>query len=864
MRRVSSCPNRPIKSQLRRMGLSPVCWLLAGAGLALAGATPALGDGGAQGPQAPTVAPAVATAPAVDAQAFEEVGSSSAILTAQINPGGLPTSYRFEYGTSTSYGAATATAKLPAGAEDVSVSAQVNGLQPETIYYFRVLASSEDGVVHGSAVTFTTLPTAILGLPDGRGYEMVSPLVNADGNVYEPYIPFGGALGEGNATERPFQAAEDGNAVTYVADAPASGGNGEIGGSFGNQYFAVRNPAGGWTSTDIQPSSERFSEESIYEAFSADLSVGIVSWKGRTTPGGGGPGSNYHSLYAYHNEDGSFDPIFDSTPPNRESEEFGAPGLHIGGESENPLVFAGASSDYEHILFIANDALTPEATDGGYSENNLYEETGGQLHLVNVLPDGSPRPNAVFGGPPTGPVPGNGNKNPAAFEHDISTDGSRIFWSALNEEGQPQALYVRENSGSPESPLNAEGRCTVAADACTVQVDAAVGGGGQFWTASADGSKVFFTKGDLYEYDLESGATIDLTPGGGAAGVLGASEDGSYLYVAAKGAFAPGTTPQACEYSAESGCNLYELHEGEAPRFVALLTGRDGEDRSGGGFLSFGDWSAGVGIRTAEVTPDGRHLAFLSERSITGYDNAGRRELYVYDAQTGALTCVSCESSGEPPRSLVEPSVSYSNTYLSHWLSDEGNRVFFETRDALVPQDTNGLFDVYEWDRDGTGSCTRTGGCVYLLSGGTSLDNSLLTDASANGHDVFIVTRAQLVPQDQNDDFDLYDVRIGVAQLPVAPQCVGSGCQGVPPAPPIFATPSSVTFDGVGNFPPPAETAVKAKAKTKPLTRAQKLAKALKACKTKSRGMRARCKAQARRRYGHDKNTKKGDRGGRK
>ena len=63
-----------------------------------------------------------------------------------------------------------------------------------------------------------------------------------------------------------------------------------------------------------------------------------------------------------------------------------------------------------------------------------------------------------------------------------------------------------------------------------MQVDEAVGGGGIFWTATGDGSKVFFTKGDLYEYDVNTGATADLTPGVEVQGVIGASEDGEYVY----------------------------------------------------------------------------------------------------------------------------------------------------------------------------------------------------------------------------------------------------------------------------------------------------------------------------------------------
>ena len=135
----------------------------------------------------------------------------------------------------------------------------------------------------------------------------------------------------------------------------------------------------------------------------------------------------------------------------------------------------------------------------------------------------------------------------------------------------------------------------------------------------------------------------------------------------------------------------------------------------------------------------------------------------------------------------------------------------------MLFRSTNGLRDVYEWERDGAGSCRTAEGCVYLLSGGTSSDSSSFIDAGANGEDAFIVTRAQFVPQDRGELFHLYDARVGGVQPLSPPACSGTGCQGVPSAPPLFATPPSVTFNGVGNFPAPAPPpAVKAKPKSKP------------------------------------------------
>ena len=79
---------------------------------------------------------------------------------------------------------------------------------------------------------------------------------------------------------------------------------------------------------------------------------------------------------------------------------------------------------------------------------------------------------------------------------------------------------MRENPTQPQSPLNERGQCVVAEDACTVQVDSGAGGGGRFATASTDGSRVFFSKGALYEYDVETGSTTDLSGGVAVEGVL--------------------------------------------------------------------------------------------------------------------------------------------------------------------------------------------------------------------------------------------------------------------------------------------------------------------------------------------------------
>jgi hypothetical protein len=156
--------------------------------------------------------------------------------------------------------------------------------------------------------------------------------------------------------------------------------------------------------------------------------------------------------------------------------------------------------------------------------------------------------------------------------------------------------------------------------------------------------------------------------------------------------------------------------------------------------------------------------------------------------------------------------------------------VFFQTRDALVPSDTNGLLDVYEYE----------GGRVYLISSGTSSFESNLEDASESGDDVFFRSNQQLVPQDTREGLIvIYDARVaGGFPAPASPPActTADACRTpVSPQPSIYGAPSSQTFSGAGNLTPPSE--VKPKKKSKPKK---------KACK-RNKHKRAHCVSPARR-----------------
>jgi hypothetical protein len=202
--------------------------------------------------------------------------------------------------------------------------------------------------------------------------------------------------------------------------------------------------------------------------------------------------------------------------------------------------------------------------------------------------------------------------------------------------------------------------------------------------------------------------------------------------------------------------------------------------------------------------------------------------------------------------------------HQSRYLSDSG-RLFFDSHDALAPQDVNGTQDVYEYEPAGVGDCTGSsstfsetnGGCVAPISSGISGEESAFLDASKTGGDVFFLTVGKLLAQDFDNANDIYDARECVPRsrcYPVAPASpppctTGDSCKPASsPQPSVFGAPASATFAGVGNFTqvsrPPA-------VKQRGLTRSQKLARALKSCHGRHRRkQRVACEKQAHRRYG--------------
>ncbi len=685
---------------------------------------------------------------AISDETAMSVASASATLHAEINPLGSDTHYYFEYGSSSCTDNPGTCQIVPSatgvdiGSGKVNQSADVNleGLTPNTTYYFRVVATNVLGTVAEATESFTTYPPETpFSLPDHRAYELVSPTDKNGGDVGAGLLPADG------------QAAADGGAITYISLAtfgkPQSG-------SIITQYISTRG-ASEWSTKAITPPMRPSASAILvqpYHFFTSDLTSAVLDWSNTQLTSEAIP--EFDNLYGLQTNSGTYQLITKVPQLSTSPENY-------------TVTFAGATPNLSHILFETNDPLAPEVSG---NTSSLYEWNEAAIRLVSVLPAPANTPAGSGGA-------GDGSRT--NLVNVISSDGKRIFWTDNNEQ-----LYVRDSGedSSTTIKLNASQRTPPLGD-----------GSARFKAATPSGSRVFFTdgtpltqaagdNGGLYEYSFETHRLTNLTPdpvgNPGVEGLVGVSEDGSILYFVATAKLAAGATA--------SSPNLYVARSGEIT-FVATLATEDNAD-----------WTESLDERTAEVTPDGGSLVFLSDASLTGYDNtdaiAGSRdsEVFLYSEATGKLTCVSCNPSGARPIGKATVPTGLNGSYQPGYLAADGSRVFFDTADALVPGDTNDKQDVYEWDH----------GTVYLISSGTSDDVSAFVDSSANGDDAFFTTRSQLVPQDQDENSDMYDARVNGGfpnEPPLAAPCSDEACQG-----PLSATPTPPTA-ATATFVAPAE-----------------------------------------------------------
>jgi hypothetical protein len=681
------------------------------------------------------------------------------------------------------------------------------------------------------------------GLPECRAYEMVSPL-------YKQAHDAGRLRGFG------FPVAPNGETVGFGSEGAFAEPENYVINFFPANAYLARRGASGWIARSAFAPHTLVDKPSFTNGIDSDFSPDLSSVQ--VSCGVGSPVKGEQNGVGIECAKRELGGPWVGTPLHT------APGSRA--IAEEPA-YLGGPSDLSRVFIepLERFQLLPQGT-----SIDIYELAGvataeEKLRLVNVDKSGNElldNSGEIGGGPRLGDD--RGQEVTGSAYHAISADGKTVFFTATpTKEQQPAGeqltVYarVRRGEGAAETAETvavsnpSPEECT----ACSLaKMPAKLA---TFQGASADGSKVFFTTeqqlltsdtdgtNNLYEYDFptatEPSRLVEVskvpTPGAEAnvLGVVRTSSDGSHVYFVAQGVLANGAQ------KGESNLYGYDTVTGET-KFVATLG-----SAVAAALWGESDLAEGPG-HEAQTTRDGRYLVFSFPVKLAGDTNGpGAGAVYRYDFKTGELTWISHPESaaGKEGKSASVAQVDFArtgaNAMIDDWnraISENGESIVFTTSEKLQESDTDGVEDVYLWHE----------GKVSMISAGGGIQPAM----SASGSDIIFATSTRLVGQDTDVLGDVYDARVGggFAKPRAEPACQLEACQEHKP-PPSFGPVASSLAPAGGNLaptvissPPPVEN------KNKPLTEAQKLAKALRACKGKPKKKRAACELQARKRYG--------------
>lgn len=706
-----------------------------------------------------------ATGPSVAEQKADPTSSESH-LTASLVTGGLRTEYHFEYGLTAAYGERTPQRTAPGEGPATPVEADLVGLAPGVTYHYRLVATNSMGTAVGSDAIFETAPAAAAECPneairveqradrlgDCRAWELVSP-VDKNGGYIADY-------------PESIVGSESGGAAAFKSQAGFA--NAHADGGFGFFDYIARRTNSGWETNALTPLTPTGQSQILFGTnflgFSPDLEKAVLV--ALEIPGvqGAAPGAGYQNYL----EDTTTDAL-QSINPSTNPEP--APPLSLypaeaGARAE--------SSDFQHIAFEARVNLTPDAA-GPFPK--VYEWSGGTLRIASVLPDGSLPPEGASS------YPAGGGGVSTYTRNTMSSDGSRLVFTAPIE-GVPR-LYLRRDAAQTAWVSESE--------ATTPEPPSPA----VFREMAANGSKVFFTSSqrlvdaapaaagpeELYMYtdgpnpEAERNLTlisVDEEPAdgdeAGVLGVLGVSRDGGRVYFAALGRLLP-SVPASVRPSEPK---IYLWDHGKLS-YVGASTATSNWERV------HMDEQTG-GMNTSRVSDDGGALLYatrqegaLGEGAIG--DGVGPTAFHLFTLATGKTVCVSCPGGRSPQLGATLQTEGIRGhvdvRYLPRVLSADGRRVFFSTPEALVPEDTNGVEDAYEYD--------ASDGRLHLISSGRGNNPSFFADANASGSEVFFLTGDRLVARDQDGLQDLYVARSdgGFAESPSASACASeTECRG--------------------------------------------------------------------------------------
>jgi hypothetical protein len=711
------------------------------------------------------------------------VHSDSAVLHAEINPGGGATKYHFEWGTADCASNPCASGPIPDAALASStatekVSKLVTGLSAGTTYHYRVVAENLYDVTESGDRTFTTFPhetviedtcanshvrqqTGSALLLDCRAYELVSARDSGGYDVESDLIA-------GQTPFRGYPQATEPSRVLYSVYKGAIPGTGHPTNFGPDPYVATRGPSG-WSTAyvglpaDTTPSDEPFG--SVLAEANSTLSTFAFGGSNLCSP----CFEDGKTGIPLHMSDGSIvQGMQGSLDPGPSAAQAGFIGRRLSADGTR-LVF-GSSSKFEQ--------------DGNSNGDvTIYKRdlASGVTRVVSKTPGGMTM---------TGP---------GIAELDMSSDGSRVIVAQLvSTDAEGNDLW---------HPYMTVGNSTQSIDLAPGATAGVLYDG-----MTADGTSILFTSSqqltgddndssaDIFRATVGSAsATLErVSTGSGGSGdtdacdpdlnldrphwnTVGIGLNCNAVAIAGTAGTSPGggtiyfLSPEKLDGAsngAQDEPNLYTATPGAAPRFVATLEPDNPVVRhaiADAEIHRYGDF---------QVSRGGDYAVFTSTLPLTGYSNDSHSEVYRY-AAPGEIDCASCPPTGV----LATNDATLPAQGLG--LTDDG-RVFFTSSEPLAPSDNNEKSDAYEWKlEEATGKAK-----IGLISTGLSLFDSRLLSVSADGTDAHFFTRDNLVPEDLNGHLvKIYDARsdggfpseVPATRCQASDECHGPGSEAPPP-----------------------------------------------------------------------------------
>jgi hypothetical protein len=422
-----------------------------------------------------------------------------------------------------------------------------------------------------------------------------------------------------------------------------------------------------------------------------------------------------------------------------------------GGNGPNNVTFGGASADATHVVFSTAEPLVSGDTD---SSGDIYESFGGTTTLAS-----------------TGPLD-NGNNVAAQFPTAsgtfISGDGQHVFFrtnTTLTPDDVP-GDDIFDRTGGTTKLVTTGPTDTGAGSLSSYDFD-----------ISYDGTAVFSTTSKLVAGDLDNNLSDVYMRSGNTTTLVSTGPGDTHMFPICTG----GTvTNDDCQprISQDGSHVFFFTHES--------LTSQDT-----GGYLDIYDYSGGT-VKLVSIGPtggngpihvdhmrpvtssDGTHVLFATLEALTSDDT---------DACTGSQPtgCLDIFDRFNNTTTLVSTGPTDPGNYSAGkpYISADGSRVFWESGNALVAEDTNTDEDIYE----------RYAGGTTLITPGTSNSGSpyyppdpAIDAISPDGTRVYFTTNDALLAEDTDICTsvyfcgDLYERRVAT----VGPQAPSGAAEALP------------------------------------------------------------------------------------